>query len=101
MQASAAVTSIKTWHVLARIRCNPSAEITDSRRPVLRVFPSPYFLRCLPPKCRAADTWPPAFEPFGDRVREPSLHAFSFLDSHQGRAANIGAATHPSLDGRR
>src|SRR6266850_1519100 len=101
MHASAAATRVKTRYVLARIRDDPGAAITDARRPVLRVFPRPYFLRCPPPRWRAVDTWPLAFEPFGDRVREPSLHAFSFLDSRQELAANTVVATRPSLDGRR
>src|ERR1700736_1086621 len=99
MHVSASEARIKIRYLLAKLLDDSGAAFTSFRRLHLEVLPLRYFLHFLHLTLHAADTWPPIFERFGDRVREPLPHAVSFLDFHQGQAANIAVVTHPSSVG--
>src|ERR1700676_910875 len=101
MPVSASTIRIKNRHVFGKTRNAPNARITDSRHLRPRLFPRQCFLPSLPPIQPAIDTWPQVFEPFGDRVREPPLRGFSFLDSRPRPAVNTSVVIHPSPDGQR
>src|ERR1700737_2500973 len=99
MHVSASKGRIKIRYILAKLLGDFGAAFTSFRRLHLGVLPLRNFLHSLHPTLHAADTWPPIFERFGDRVREPRPHAVSVLDFHQGQAANIAVVTHPSSGG--